>query len=264
MADSPRILELRRRVEANPASIAFAQLAEEYRRAGANEEAVGVCRAGLATYPEYLSARITLGRALIELGRLDEARQELLLVVETAPDNLPAIRGLAEIHQRRGEMTEALDYYKRALILARFDEDLESKVGHIMATIEPQAPAPVVPAVPVEELFDFDKLLEQMGEPQLPVPPAPAPVEATSAPPAIPTVPTPVVVPIPVLADVPLDDADGFADLERGLREIEEQRARDEAAARQQVFRRRREAVVSGLESWLSAIVADCDRHTRA
>ena len=54
--------------------MAFAQLAEECRRAGANDEAVGICRAGLAHHPDYLSARVTLGRALIELGRLDEAQ----------------------------------------------------------------------------------------------------------------------------------------------------------------------------------------------
>ena len=71
IADSPRIQELRRRVHEDPASIAFAQLAEEYRRAGRFEEAVEVCRAGLTRHPSYLSARVTLGRALIELGELE-------------------------------------------------------------------------------------------------------------------------------------------------------------------------------------------------
>ena len=107
MAESPRIEELRRRVAHDPASIAFAQLAEEYRRAGDNEQAVQVCRAGLAQHPNYLSARVTLGRALLELQQFDEAKAELDLVVHAAPDNLAAIRALAEIHQRRGEFDEA-------------------------------------------------------------------------------------------------------------------------------------------------------------
>ena len=51
MADNPRIEELRRRVEKDPASIAFAQLAEEYRRAASYEEAVATCRAGLIVHP---------------------------------------------------------------------------------------------------------------------------------------------------------------------------------------------------------------------
>ena len=77
MADTTRIEELRRRVAKDPASIAFAQLAEEHRRAGDYEEAARVCRAGLDRHPTYLSARVTLGRALIELGQYDSAEAEL-------------------------------------------------------------------------------------------------------------------------------------------------------------------------------------------
>jgi tetratricopeptide (TPR) repeat protein len=99
--DQSRIEDLRRRVLKDPASIAFAQLAEEHRRAGQYEEAVDVASAGLAHHPAYLSARVTLGRALLELGRLDEAAAEFEYVVRSAPDNLTAVRQLADIHHRR-------------------------------------------------------------------------------------------------------------------------------------------------------------------
>ncbi|OFW00795.1 MAG: hypothetical protein A3I61_00345 [Acidobacteria bacterium RIFCSPLOWO2_02_FULL_68_18] len=101
MGDSTRIDDLRRRVRQDPASIAFAQLAEEHRRAGRLQEAVHVCRAGLAHHPAYLSARVTLGRALVALGRDDEAQAELEYVLRAAPDNLLALRTLGEIQQRR-------------------------------------------------------------------------------------------------------------------------------------------------------------------
>ena len=107
MAESPRIEELRRRVESDPASLAFAQHAEEYRRAGDYDQAVRVSRAGLAQYPNYLSARVTLGRALLELQQFDEAKAELDLVIQAAPDNLAAIRTLAEIHQRRADIEDS-------------------------------------------------------------------------------------------------------------------------------------------------------------
>ena len=105
MSDTSRIEDLRRRVQKDPASIAFAQLAEELRRAGRNEEAVEVATAGLSHHPAYLSARVTLGRALLELGRLDEAAAEFESVVRSAPDNLTAVRQLADIHQRRRQST---------------------------------------------------------------------------------------------------------------------------------------------------------------
>lgn len=103
MADSPRIEELKRRVQSDPASIAFAALAEEYRRAGRFDEAIETCTTGLVRHPSYLSAHVTLGRALIEVGRLQDARRELEYVLKLAPENLAAIRGLAEIHHRIGD-----------------------------------------------------------------------------------------------------------------------------------------------------------------
>ena len=117
--------------------MSFAQLAEELRRDGANDEAVEVCRAGLAHHPNYLTARVTLGRALVELDRLDEAFTELTAVLDAAPGNLPAIRALAEIYQRRGLMSEALVHYRRALQLAQHDVDLEHTVGQIQRQVEP-------------------------------------------------------------------------------------------------------------------------------
>ena len=142
MAENSRIDDLRRRVERDPASIAFAQLAEECRRYGAHQEAVDACRAGLAIHPGYLSARVTLGRALIELGQLDDAQTELLLVLESAPENLAAIRGLAEIHHQRGDLSAALAHYRAALQLARNDPDLEETIADLSRQVEPPKVAP--------------------------------------------------------------------------------------------------------------------------
>ncbi|MSO46300.1 MAG: tetratricopeptide repeat protein [Acidobacteria bacterium] len=102
MTDHPRIDELRRRIGSDPASIAFAQLGEEYRRSGNFQEAVRMCRAGLEQPPTYLSARVTLGRALLELEQFDEARGEFEYVLISAPDNLIALRSMAELRQRLG------------------------------------------------------------------------------------------------------------------------------------------------------------------
>ena len=110
MSDNLRIDELRRRFEKDPSSIAFAQLAEEYRRSGDCNQAVKICREGLARHPGYLSAQVTLGRALIKLKEYDEARKELAAVVQVAPDNLTAIRALADIPQPAGELPDAPEH----------------------------------------------------------------------------------------------------------------------------------------------------------
>ncbi len=142
MSANTRLEDLRRRVQQDPSSIAFAQLAEEYRRGGQLQEAVDVCRAGLTIHPGYLSARVTLGRALLELQDLEAAQQELELVLKSAAENLAAIRGLAEIHHRRGSLAEALVQYRAALALARNDPDLEQTVNDLAAQLEPVAQVP--------------------------------------------------------------------------------------------------------------------------
>ena len=125
---STRIEELRGRLQKDPASIAFAQLGEEYRRAGRFREAIDTCRAGLKRHPGYLSARVTLGRAMLELGDLEGAYAELTNVLRQAPENLAAIRGLAEVHRRRGELPEALEQFKNAFELAGSDPSIDKLV----------------------------------------------------------------------------------------------------------------------------------------
>lgn len=152
MADRQRIEDLRRRVQMDPASIAFAQLGEEYRRAGHYQQAVGVCRAGLELHPGYLSARVTLGRALIALNDLETALAELGHVLESAPENLAAIRGVAEIHHRQGSLTQALAQYRAALALARNDPDLQRTIDQLAQQMEPSvASAVVIDPIDVEK-----------------------------------------------------------------------------------------------------------------
>ena len=127
----------------DPASIAFAALAEEYRRAERYEEAIETCTAGLVRHPSYLSAHVTLGRALMEVGRLQEAQQELEFVLKLAPENLAAIRGLAEIHRRLGD-----DHEQQEVRTVQQEPPVPEPV------VVPEAPIPfVVPgalaAVPV-------------------------------------------------------------------------------------------------------------------
>ncbi len=231
--------------------MAFAQLGEEYRRAGANSEAVSVCRAGLAHHPDYLSARVTLGRALVELGQLEEAQAELAVVLHSAPDNLAANRAVAEIYQRRGQMNDALTHYKIALQLAQHDPELERAVERIQSVMSPPPP-PKVEATPiaVEDLFDFDTLLAQLGASTAPKAAAPASAETIARGDA-------AAVPEQAIELRP-DQRDDLAVLEQRLRESEEQRG---YLDRQATARRRRDdRVVVRLQSWLEAI----DRDRRA
>lgn len=146
MAEPSRLEALRRRVHDDPASVAFAALAEEYRRAGRAAEAITTCRAGLAHHPGYVSARVTLGRALADTGALEEAREELDLVLQVAPENLAALKAVAELHRRSGELDRARARYRDALLFAPHDVE----VHEVLAALEPPVaqPAPSEPGDP--------------------------------------------------------------------------------------------------------------------
>jgi len=151
VVDPSRIDELRRRIQKDPASIAFAQLAEEYRRAGRFADAIETCRTGLAYHPGYLSAHVTLGRALLETGDLQAATDALSRVHAAAPDNLAAIKGLADIRHRLGERQASLALYGRALALAPHDPELEHLIGIVADELAERAPSPVgQPAPPLD------------------------------------------------------------------------------------------------------------------
>jgi tetratricopeptide (TPR) repeat protein len=167
VADDARIEALRKRLQKDPGSIAFAQLAEEYRRAGRFSEAIDVCRAGLARHPGYLSARVTLGRALLEVGDIESAQRELTDVLRVAPDNLSAIRGIAEVHRKKGEIPEALEQFRSAFEMAGPDPTIEEVVRDLRreamvavlpapggGAAPPAAPGPGAGAVPVVRADD--------------------------------------------------------------------------------------------------------------
>jgi len=224
MADNPRLEDLRRRVQLDPSSIAFAQLAEEYRRGGQLQEAVDVCQAGLAIHPGYLSARVTLGRALVELNELEHAEQELNIVLRSAPENLAAMRGLGEIYLRRGEEAQALAQFRAALAIARNDPDLAETVADLARKLEPRSPS-----ASSEGLTQSEFLQHLPAAPVAPVRPAPIPISIPA--PLEPESPS-AVMPVPPPA-APADDP----------------------------ARERAERTVVALEGWLDAIhVARSDR----
>ncbi len=195
MAESPRIEELRRRVQSDPASIAFAALAEEYRRAGRFEEAIETCSAGLIRHPSYLSAHVTLGRALIEVGRLDEAREELESVLKLAPENLAAIRGLAEIHDRTGDSREQASYEQ--------DNPVAHPAAEEMSVAEIQAASGFAPPPSLDPPKEEHASISLQPESPRPSPPAVAP---------------PVALPVPAVRSVTVDPA--LAGLEEFLSAI--------------------------------------------
>lgn len=101
------IERLKEKIEKDPNSKLFVPLAEEYKKAGMLEEAIEVLTKGLERQPNYLSARVSLGKIYMEKGMLNESRTEFEKVINAIPDNLYAHKKLAEIYTNLGDKDKA-------------------------------------------------------------------------------------------------------------------------------------------------------------
>jgi hypothetical protein len=167
-----RIEELTRRLEKEPGSRLFAQLAEELRKEGELADAIRVCRDGLSRHSNYPSARMTLGRALLDTGDLAGARGEFEVVLRAAPDNILASRFLAECHEGLGDLVRAEAQYKATLQLAPGDKQIVARLQALEDRRRSPLTAPlprIDPAPPAEPTV----LMARPAEPEADLAPIP-------------------------------------------------------------------------------------------
>src|SRR5262249_56305722 len=86
------------RLQRDPESLAFAQLADLYRKSGRARDAIALCRRGLDRYPHYTTARLILAKTLLGEGEHDAALTELSAILEESPKEAQAHRLTAEVH----------------------------------------------------------------------------------------------------------------------------------------------------------------------
>lgn len=117
------------RLQRDPASLAFAQLADLYRKAGRSHEAIALCREGLARYPHYTTARLILVKALTDEEQLGEALSELTGILEDNPGDTQSHRLAAEIHRRQGRLDDAVRHLEAAARLDPGDRESRALLG---------------------------------------------------------------------------------------------------------------------------------------
>ncbi len=193
-----RLLQLRSRWEADPASRIFLQLAEEYRHLGRLKEALAVLESGLKEHPGYLSALVAKGRCLLELGQPEAAREVLERVVRQDATQAVANKLLVRAYLETGQADRARERLDLYGLLHDGDPEIEELRGRIRrldaaakasaAPTAPTAPTPAPPAPPAAEPFADDPFSLPAPKPALaaipaipPISPIPAPVR-TAAP----------------------------------------------------------------------------------
>ncbi len=151
----------------DPDSLAFVPLADAYRKSGLFEEAFAVLKRGVGRRPEYLPAKIVLGKCYMDLSNYPKAEATFEEILEVDRDNLVALSSMANVrlHQRR--YGEAATVYRRILELdssnasaaqqlAKLEGKTLSQSSDEVIEIDIESPAAQIPAT--------DSLSEEVEE----------------------------------------------------------------------------------------------------
>lgn len=108
------IRTLTQRLADEPGSLAFLELAEALRRRGQLEAAGKVARAGLNRYPGLADAHDLMGRILSDQGDLAGAFDAWADALRFDPMCGGALKGIAFLYFRAGDLEAALEHLERA------------------------------------------------------------------------------------------------------------------------------------------------------
>ena len=112
VTDDIRILS--QRLADEPSSLAFLELGEALRRRGQLDAAGKVVRAGLSRYPGLADAHDLMGRILSDQGDLAGAFDAWADALRFDPMRTGALKGIAFLYFRAGEVSAALEHLQRA------------------------------------------------------------------------------------------------------------------------------------------------------
>src|SRR6267142_360633 len=119
--DDPATLSAIRRYEErlarDPTSLAFAPLADAYRKTGRVRDAIRLCREGLERFPHYVTARLILSKALLDDGDPDGALSEVRAILEVSPHEAQAHRLAGDLYRRSGALADAVSHLEHAVRL---------------------------------------------------------------------------------------------------------------------------------------------------
>jgi HD-GYP domain-containing protein (c-di-GMP phosphodiesterase class II) len=119
MADSSRaqLRKLKDEYARNPGSRVFVHLAEAHRKAGELRQAQQVLAEGLRRHVDYPSGLVVLAKVLADQGDDERAAAVWRDVVRLDPENVVALRALADIAEAAGRRDEAMELYRQLVRL---------------------------------------------------------------------------------------------------------------------------------------------------
>ena len=183
MADDVRALSAQ--LAQDPQSLVFLRLAEALRRKGQLEAALRVAINGLERHPHLADAHDLYARVLTDKHDYERAFDEWDMALRIAPNHTGALKGLAFLYFKVGDLAQAEAHLELAQRIEPDDPSIAQAVAMVRGGAAPPAPGAASPS--------------------------PAPAPAPAPPPPLPHAPAVHTETAPV---APLDESRVFAGLE--------------------------------------------------
>jgi predicted regulator of Ras-like GTPase activity (Roadblock/LC7/MglB family) len=141
------IRTLTARVAEEPSSLAFLELGETLRRRGQLEAASKVVRGGLARYPGLADAHDLLARILGDQDDLAGAFDAWTDALRFDPMRVGALKGIAFLYFRAGDVVAALEHLRRAADIDPDDDSIRQAIDRVRQPPPARAASPTLERV---------------------------------------------------------------------------------------------------------------------
>ncbi len=152
MAYTSEIEKLEARYRENPKGRNFAPLADAYRKAALIDNAIELCQSGLQLHPDYVSGHIVHGRCLVDKKDDSGAEGVFRRVLDLDPENILALKVLAEISERNERFAAAAEWLNRLLLADPMNGEAADGLSRVRGKLSAQAQAPT-PEEPVASML---------------------------------------------------------------------------------------------------------------
>ncbi len=163
MADDIRALSAQ--LAQDPQSLVFLRLGEALRRKGQLDAALRVAVNGLERHPHLADAHDLYARILTDKRDYERAFDEWDIAVRIAPHHTGALKGLAFLYFKVGDLEQAEAHLEQARKVEPDDASIDQAIAMMRKGAAPPPPAPTAPTGPTAEAA-----------------PAPAPAPSATAP----------------------------------------------------------------------------------
>jgi tetratricopeptide (TPR) repeat protein len=146
MADDVRALSAQ--LAQDPQSLVFLRLAEALRRKGQLDAALRVALNGLERHPHLADAHDLYARVLTDKHDYERAFDEWDMALRIAPNHTGALKGLAFLYFKVGDLQQAESHLELAQRIEPDDPTITQAIEMVRGGASPPAPQPVVASDP--------------------------------------------------------------------------------------------------------------------